>query len=332
VTGPCGASVVALGSGKVRYDGPTRGAVVGVAAGRLFTRHEASEGQVDIEGTDLATGRTDSSYGSNTTYQDATTAGGSLLTFYGDQLESTDPSSSGPTWSIQVPLHRSPRLLVDGRLVLVSGSDGSTYAVRAGDGTLAWRTVPPVPATFYDMQEAFVPGTVLTTATSYDERRAVGIVYATDSTSGHLRWSRPGRSVIAADRHTTVLQEHRALVAVNTVDGTRLWRREARMFDQQRASAALTPEAVVVAEPGSTALGLDRATGRVRWRGPAMAPVVAVGRLVVGVVPGRVAALDARTGAIRWTLRLEHPDAELAVAPHHHVLVLDTDRVPHEGG
>jgi outer membrane protein assembly factor BamB len=147
VSGPCGAAVVGADSGQVRYDGGTPDEVVGVTDDRLFAR-DSSRGDAEIVDIDLDTGDTTGSYSTNQPMRDATVADGSLVTLDGDELAATG-SAAGDRWETQTSVYRNPHLVPDGHLVLVTGGDGSTYAVDAADGHLVWRTVPPVPATSY---------------------------------------------------------------------------------------------------------------------------------------------------------------------------------------
>jgi len=86
----------------------------------------------------------------------------------------------------------------------------------------------------------------------------------------------------------------------------------------------------VLPQPGDV-LGLDRQSGRVRWRGPATSsqPVRVGTSVVISTADGQVVALDGRTGARRWSRVSRHGVLELAAGPGDRVLVLDGDLVPH---
>jgi outer membrane protein assembly factor BamB len=324
--------VVGTASGRVRYDDSSRGEVVGVTNDRLFMRDAPLGDSTPIVGIDLDNDRSAGSYATNLPLRDATIADGRLVTLYGDELAAEDAGRSGHDWHTQVPVYRSPRLVPDGDLVLVTGGDGSTYAVDVADGHLVWRTVPPVAATSYDLQVTPTPRTVLTVATTNDVAHQV-FVYAVDAATGRLRWARPALRVLAADRALTVLRTAHAVVAVDTDDGTLRWRHAMGGIDDAREvpRAAITRDAVVVPQVGGPALGLDRETGALIWRGAAMADVVSVGGIVVATTQedAGVVAVRARTGAVRWSRPGLEPHQELAVTPERRVLVLDTAAVPH---
>ena len=336
VTAPCGAAVVGLADGDVRYDDATPGELVGVTDERLFTLDEPEGGSHPITSFRLDTAEPAGSYSNTTRFQDATVADGSLVTLYGDVLSASDQTGSGPSWDLQVPAYRDPRLVRSGHLVLVTSGDGSVFAVDLADGSLVWRTIPPVTATSYGLRVTSVPGTVLTVASTSDAKPRT-VVYATEAATGRLRWTRPAGIVLGADRDLTVLRTPGAVEGVDTVSGTLRWRRPATRIDLPDARpedvpvVALTRDTVVVPQPGSPALGLDRSTGRVRWRGPETWTVVAAGDVVVTAASDRVTALEARTGAVRWSRPVERDLQELTVAPGGKVLLLDTDIVPHLG-
>ena len=61
------------------------------------------------------------------------------------------------------------------------------------------------------------------------------------------------------------------------------------------------------------------------------ASVLAAGRVAVAVMPEGVMGIGDRTGATAWTHDVRRSRQELALAPGHRVVVLDTDVVPHLG-
>ena len=171
-----------------------------------------------------------------------------------------------------------PTLVAGEHLALVTADDGSTFAVDLDDGTLAWRTVPPVAASSYGMRITSTPGTVITAASIHDEVEKF-FVYATEASSGRLRWTRTALSVLGADREITVLRTARAVEAVDTSTGALLWRHPAGSagFHADIPPGALTRDTVVVAQPGSPVVGLDRDSGRQRWGGLTEVSTVAGG-------------------------------------------------------
>jgi outer membrane protein assembly factor BamB len=95
--------------------------------------------------------------------------------------------------------------------------------------------------------------------------------------------------------------------------------------------SAIAGGTVVVLRTGAPALGLDIDTGQVLWRGAVLVDAVSIGGTVVAATEenAEVVALRARTGEVRWTRPVLRAHQELAVAPDHHVLVLDSDFLAH---
>ena len=328
MTAPCGAAVVDLADGNIRYDDVTPGSVVGVAGDQLLTLDDPGGDGYGIRATPLETDTSGWSFSTNTPYQDAAVADGRLVTLYGNQLEAHDPPGRGSSWRLQIPAFRGARLVPSEHLMLVTAEDGSTFAVDMADGTLVWRTVPPVAATAYGLRVTSVPGTVLTAASTGDEAQRF-FVYATDASSGLLRWTRTAVSVLGADREITVLRTAQAVEAVDTSTGALLWRHPAGSagFYRDIPPAALTRDTVVVTQPGSTPVGLDRGTGRQRWVGLIEAStVVAAGQVVMALTDDAVVAVDALTGAELWSRTLERDLQQLLVADGQ-LLLLDSDSI-----
>lgn len=332
VTAPCGAGVVDLASGDVLYDDTTPGDPVGVTGHQLFTLGEDADGSVPVTSFALGSGRPAGSFSSNTPFQAATVTGGSLVTLYGDVLEAADQTGSGPSWRTQLPPAGHPRLLPSGHRLLVTADDGSTYAVDLADGKLDWRSIPPVTARFYLLRLTPVPGTVLTAAVT-ELQPSRRFVYASAVATGRLRWSRPALGVLGADREVTVLRTVTAVEAVDTTTGALLWRHRVPRIDvhAEIPQAALTSGTVVVPQPGSPALALDRRTGRVGWRGPESSSAIGIGDVVVTSTMEQVTAVDASTGDVLWSRTPQRHQFEVAVAPDGRLLLLDSDLVPHLG-
>ena len=151
MTAPCGAAVVDLVGGDIRYDDVTPGAVVGVAGARLLTLDNPEGDRSGIRALPLESGEPGWSFSTNTPYQDAAVVGGRLVTLYGNELQAFGAPDMDSSWSLQIPAFRGARLVPSEDLMLVTADDGSTFAVDMADGTLAWRTVPPVAARRADM-------------------------------------------------------------------------------------------------------------------------------------------------------------------------------------
>lgn len=309
VTAPCGAAVLDLVDGTVRFDEATPGAVVGVAGDQLFVLDDPEGDRSGIRALTLETGKPGWSFSTNTAYQDAAVVDGRLVTLYGNQLEAYDPTDMESSWRLQIPAFRGARLVRSEHLMLVTADDGSTFAVDLADGTLAWRTVPPVAATGYSVRVTSVPGTVLTAASTQEEVPRY-FVYATEVSSGRLRWTRTAVSVLGADREITVLRTAQAVEAVDTTTGARLWRQPTT----------------------SGGLGLDRGSGQQRWVGlDEASTVVAAGQVVVALADDAVVAIDALTGVELWSRPAERDRLQLAVSDGQ-LLLLDSDTIPRPMG
>lgn len=332
VDAACGASVVALADGDVRFDAATSGEVVGATADTLFTRDDPTADGTSIVSVNLGTGRPAGGYATNLPYRDAALVAGHLIVVAGDQLEAPDGDEGASSWSLQLATDRNPQIVPNGHLVLVTTGDGSTFAVDPASGALAWRTVPPVAATSYRLRLASVPGTVVAAAITNDTS-SHAVVYATDSAAGRLRWTRPALSVLAADRDLTVLRTTDAAVGVSTVTGAVRWRHRLPGVDVHATipDAALTDTAVVVLQAGAGAVGLDRGTGRVLWQASGVTTVLGAGDLVLAQATDRIEGLDAATGRVLWSRPAQRPHQELAVAPDGTAVLLDSDVVPHLG-
>jgi outer membrane protein assembly factor BamB len=337
VAGPCGAAVLSVASGLVRYDAASAGTAFGVTGDRVFTRDDSGNEGYPVVGTDLTGRGTVDDYGIDDRYYSAAAAvaGDRLLVLDRDGLHAPDRTPSRPSWTVQISGDEIGPVLPGGGAVLVTGADGSTYAVRLADGALLWRSIPPTVAMSYQLRVSVAPGVVLTAATDYhpDSLHLRTVVYATAAATGRRLWNRPALQVMAADRDVTILRVRRAIEAVDTRTGTLRWRRSAPDNGSYRdgPGAALAGGVVVLPAYDET-LGLDRAIGRVRWHGPAVSGrLVQVGRVVVAssAVGAGLVAIDARTGATLWTRPDRRHGVEVARAPGRRVVVIDTDLVPH---
>ena len=332
VAGPCGVAAVDLADGDVLYDDalpPEGSGVIGVIGNLLIVR-EDPEGEQDgystIPLTEDAPGY---SYSINVPFHGAAIAGGNLITLYGSLLTSQALGETRPDWDVDLPACCHDLHVHDGNLLLVTGGDGSTYAIDLTDGDVVWRTVPPVAALGYDIRVTSVRGTIVTAATTSDVRES-SFVYATNARTGQLRWTHPAMSVLGADRQITVLRTVEAVEARDTRSRDLLWRRPAPTMIEHESTptAALTSDTVVLQQIGSTVMGLDRTTGQVLWDGVEATSVLAAGEVVLALTDDGVTALDAPTGAARWSLTRERTRQQFAVSPGGQLLYLDSDTPP----
>ncbi|MGB6242011.1 MAG: outer membrane protein assembly factor BamB [Castellaniella sp.] len=138
-----------------------------------------------------------------------------------------------------------------------------------------------------------------------------GAVAAVDLASGALRW-RAGdealQSGAGSDGRTTAVVTRQGMVVAYDAQGKEIWR-------SQAASAVSVPPAVgngivAVRTTDYRIQAFDESTGKLRWSvqrpGPALAlrtsirMVMAPNLLIAGMPNGRLMAIDAASGAVRW--------------------------------
>ncbi|PKH37411.1 PQQ-like domain-containing protein [Nocardioides alpinus] len=332
VTGPCGVAALDLADGEVLFDDALpeeSSGVFGVIDDLLIVQEDRegdSNGYSTLSLTEDAPGYT---YVTNVPFHGAAIAGGNLITGYGSSLRSQTLGEARPDWDVGLPACCHDLHLHDENLLLLTGSDGSTYAIDLADGDVVWRTIPPVPALGYDIRVTSVRGTILTAATTSDVSES-SFVYATDARTGRLRWTHPAMSVLGVDRQVTVLRARESVEARDTRSGDLLWRHPAptAIEHESTSTAALTSDTVVVQQVGSTTTGFDRTTGEMLWDGGEATSVVAAGDVVLALTEDGVTALDPPTGTALWTVDGERSWQQLAVSPGGQVLHLDSDAPP----
>lgn len=335
VAGPCGVAAVDLADGDVLHDDEPPGVrfgvinAIGVIGDLLIVRDEPDGGDNGHVTIPLAEDAPGYSYSTNVPFRGATVTGGHLITLYGSSLTSLVPGDARPGWDIPVPACCPDLHLHSANLLLLTGGDGSTYAIDVADGDVVWRSIPPVASLGYAIRVTSVPGTVLEAART-SAAPASFFVYATDARTGRLRWTHPAVGVPSADRQITVLRADDAVEALDTRSGDLLWRHPAPTVTgyESTPAAALTSDTVVIQQIGATAMGLDRTTGEVLWGGLETTSVLAAGDVVLAVTDEGVTAIEARTGAARWSLTHERTSQQLAVSPDGQLLYLDSDLPP----
>ena len=238
-------------------------------------------------------------------YPSVVAVAGDLLVVSTDgRLEAYDATHPWPPlWS--TPLFGTgpvgPGVIVGTRLLVVS-RDGSMLDVSLGDGRPAWRTLPDAPSLGYATLLAAGAGRVL--ATVHDPNRPDDdALVAVDLRDGEEVWRRPAAAQeIGAGRigqgqpHVDVLRGAALLVGVDP-----------------RGAAAV-----------------ELATGRTRWFAPVRA-ILATGHSVVGLDDrGGVVGLDPATGAVRWRRSTVH-EAVIGAGLTGSVVVLDAPPVAYQG-
>jgi outer membrane protein assembly factor BamB len=179
-------------------------------------------------------------------------------------LWSTPLTGTGPV---------SPGIVVDDRLVVLA-QDGTLLDVSLTDGRPVWRSLPDAPSIAYTTLLAAGAGRVL--ATVHDPSRpADDALVGVDLDHGEEVWRRP---VSAVEEIGTGRAGQGSSPPVGVVRGAAL---------------------LVGVDPRGAA-AVDLATGRTRWTAPVRA-LIATGDAAVGLDErGEVVGLDPATGAVRW--------------------------------
>lgn len=281
----------------------------------------------------------------------AATAGAAIGVTAGPALAATAPAvrrsvllryapDGSLRWHTPVPLGIDERgaevVAAGGRLFTVQG--GALRCFNEASGAPVWVHPVAAVAAGTPLTVGGLVVVVLSTAGGRDAR-----VAAYDQATGRHRWThddgadfitlyplRPGL-VIAQERYRTV--------AVDTTTGRTRWSAPVPDHDDRGQSfAQLATSASTVVQGGlTTTAALDAGTGRRLWAHAlpygAMQPVL-TGPVVVlspqrfGVPgPGGVIALDARTGAHRWTIPSRNESAAVVTTGYGVVVAVTGDTV-----
>jgi eukaryotic-like serine/threonine-protein kinase len=234
------------------------------------------------------------------------------------------PSFGGLQWRVQTsgPVHSSP--VVAGSTVYVGSSDGHVYAIDRNTGNVRWR---------HQIGEAVESSVAVANGMLYVVTatgvRAVRIV------DGSLSWSvKTGAPVPLAWGHESGLLYSSSPVLVNGMvifgsldghvyaldsrDGAQRWR--FRAGSRVYSSPAVARGVVYFGDQRGHIHAIDLATGKQKWRHETLgvtlksadfgfdrttvqsSPSVADGMVFIGARDGFLYALDAATGARRWTM------------------------------
>lgn len=215
----------------------------------------------------------------------------------GGTMWAVDAATGEPRWRFSAAARiRAPALASDGR-VFVAGGDGNVSALNASTGRLLWRFSAGGPV----LAAPAAQGSTLAVA-AYP-----GLVFGLDPATGRLRWRTAvsGETLAeppaAADGRFFFVTGGGRLLAIDAGGGALLW----AAGGARAAPPAYAWGAVVgLSEGGPWAL--DAASGEVFWRsksalagewvGAALGPAT-----VYAVTSEALTALDAATGAVRWT-------------------------------
>lgn len=150
---------------------------------------------------------------------------------------------------------------------------------------------------------------------------AKGVVVALDRNEGSVRWKHDLDvsliSAVGADQHLVVVSDQNGMVyALDAANGEPRWQVQAS--SEVLAAAATNGDVVVVQAVDSRVQAFDVATGKPRWSYTASqavltlrgnsAPIIRDDIVYVSFDNGKVVALDAKTGLLRWEQRFIVPD------------------------
>jgi outer membrane protein assembly factor BamB len=192
----------------------------------------------------------------------------------------------------------SQGIVVDDRLVVLA-QDGTLLDVSLTDGRPAWRSLPDAPSLGYTTLLAAGAGRAL--AIVHDPSRSADALVGVDLRNGREVWRRP-------------------VAAAGEVGPGRVGQGPSPPVGVVRGAALL----VGVEAQGASAV--DLATGRTRWTAPLRA-LLATGDGAVGLDErGDLVGLDPATGAVRWR-KATLDSAVVGPGPDGSVVVLDAPPV-----
>jgi outer membrane protein assembly factor BamB len=205
-------------------------------------------------------------------------------------------------WHSPLNASVSSPVVRDGVVYIGSAADSSLYALREGDGRLAWTAKL---GAFVDSTPAVAKGFVL--VGSGDHK-----LYAFRTDDGSPAWSAQTGGEIFSSPGVVgdvvyVASGDGSVYAYDLVDGRLLWR--APLDVSFYASPAVADGSVFVGSGYGTFYALDAATGAQRWTftppsggGIFGSAAIRGGVVYAGSSNGTIFALDAATGAVRWSI------------------------------
>lgn len=194
--------------------------------------------------------------------------------------------------------------IVRDSVILVGTLQGELHAIRLSDGeSLGYHTLESavVGTPVWDGPFAYVP-------VGLGNETFVRISLRTGQREWGLRLGPIESSPLIVGSFLYVTTLDGSLIALQKEDGKEVWRYEYAPKEQRkpvRSSPATDGEVIVFGTDGADVIGVERITGRERWktnlRSSVFAtPIVSDGLCFVGTLDGTFAALDMRTGAMRW--------------------------------
>jgi outer membrane protein assembly factor BamB len=195
--------------------------------------------------------------------------------------------------------------LVRDSVVLVGTLQGELHAIRLSDGeSLGYNTLESaiVGTPVWD-------GSFVYVAVGLGNETLVRTSLRTGQRDWAIRLGPIESSPLMVGSFLYVTTLDGILIALRKEDGKEVWRYEYAPREQRkpvRSSPATDGEVIVFGTDAGDVVGVERLTGRERWKtnlrsSVFASPVVSEGLSFVGTLDGTFAALEIRTGAVRWT-------------------------------
>jgi outer membrane protein assembly factor BamB len=242
-------------------------------------------------------------------------------------LVAIDRASGQPRWAAPVPgLSGSKRVLVRAGRILTAGN-GSVQANDVATGAPIWERAFDINVSSPDAADLAADD-----ATVYVGLRD-GRSLALAQSDGHTIWQAAiatpdwtfkgllGGATISGDTlyvtatrylNANAFEEAAVIVALDRQSGRELWRYQSGRIDTSISHAAelAGPNLVFTDAYTGSVIAIDRATGVERWRQPTYGfffggPVVRDDTVFAATAASRAYALDAASGRVLWTARLE---------------------------
>ncbi|MEU9116814.1 PQQ-binding-like beta-propeller repeat protein [Streptomyces sp. NPDC048483] len=237
-------------------------------------------------------------------------------------LYAIDAATGRKKWHVALSDSRPVEMAVSAGTVYVAGDDGAVHALRTSDGAHRWRARPHgrmrnAGPTAPKVAGSRVLVSILPSSGEDDPDPAPSVLYALDTADGGLVWQREGTLLDVRDGLAYLQLPDRGIGALDPRTGELRWSARPGKDLEERTVDAFGKDLLYGdggngdGGPGSELVAYDPRTGAVRWQTPAAYPSSAVvqGGTVYIDAPGRgedaegrLHALDAATGKVRWTV------------------------------
>jgi outer membrane protein assembly factor BamB len=221
---------------------------------------------------------------------------------------SIDLADRQEVWRVPLGAESRSGITVDDDVAYVGDQDGTLYAVDVGDGTVRWTSDMPGRV---DIAIAASDGRAVAISRNDEARRVV--IAAHDADDGERLWqispqlaATASSSAAFVDDTVIVGLADRFVRAVGADDGEERWAALALQLFSPLTSPAVLEEAVFAADLGGGLYRLAAADGAREWSFQfnevvlRSSPVVVDRWVLLGLGDGRLVAVDAVSGHLRW--------------------------------